>query len=46
MDSVSYIAALDDAEPEIHPEAFVAHGAVIAGRVRLGSRNSTSTGTA
>lgn len=40
MDSVSYIAALDDAEPEIHPEAFVAHGAVIVGRVRLGRATS------
>src|SRR5690606_32010705 len=38
--SVSYIAARDDAEPEIHPEAFVAHGAVIVGRVRLGRATS------
>jgi len=40
METVSYIAALDDAEPEIHPEAFVAHGAVIVGGVRLGRATS------
>ncbi|ETK35394.1 gamma carbonic anhydrase family protein [Microbispora sp. ATCC PTA-5024] len=35
---MSYIAALDgDAVPDIHPEAWVAPGAVVVGRVRLGS---------
>src|SRR5437868_7164838 len=33
----SYIAALDEtAIPDIHPEAFVAHGVVIVGKVRIG----------
>jgi len=45
MGTVSYIAALDDAEPEIHPEAFVAHGAVIVGRVRLGRATSVWYGS-
>ncbi|MEV5410908.1 gamma carbonic anhydrase family protein [Thermopolyspora sp. NPDC052614] len=42
---MSYIAALDDAEPEIHPEAFVAPGAMIIGRVRLGRATSVWYGS-
>ncbi|WP_406311469.1 gamma carbonic anhydrase family protein [Streptosporangium sp. NBC_01639] len=37
MDTNPYIASLDGgAIPQIHPEAYVAPGAVIVGRVRLG----------
>ncbi|OUC99420.1 gamma carbonic anhydrase family protein [Streptosporangium minutum] len=37
MDTSPYIAALDgDATPQIHPEAYIAPGAVVVGRVRLG----------
>ncbi|MFD0889305.1 gamma carbonic anhydrase family protein, partial [Streptosporangium algeriense] len=37
MDASPYVAALDgDATPLIHPEAYVAPGAVVVGRVRLG----------
>ncbi|MER7211183.1 gamma carbonic anhydrase family protein [Streptosporangium sp. NPDC000239] len=37
MNASPYVAALDgDATPLIHPEAYVAPGAVIVGRVRLG----------
>ncbi|GAA5087861.1 carbonic anhydrase/acetyltransferase-like protein (isoleucine patch superfamily) [Thermocatellispora tengchongensis] len=36
MNDQPYIAALDDdATPDIHPEAYVAPGAVVVGRVRL-----------
>jgi carbonic anhydrase/acetyltransferase-like protein (isoleucine patch superfamily) len=42
---VSYIAALDDAEPDIHPEAFVAPGAMIIGRVRLGRASNVWYGS-
>lgn len=34
------IYALDDQEPEIHPEAFVHPDAVVIGAVRLGARSS------
>ncbi|MBP2708127.1 gamma carbonic anhydrase family protein [Microbispora sp. RL4-1S] len=38
---MSYIMALDeDATPVIHPEAWVAPGAVVVGRVRLGRASS------
>ncbi|MFF5208398.1 gamma carbonic anhydrase family protein [Streptosporangium sp. NPDC000396] len=37
MNAIPHIASLDgDAIPQIHPEAYVAPGAVIVGRVRLG----------
>ncbi|MFJ2032853.1 gamma carbonic anhydrase family protein [Streptosporangium sp. NPDC087985] len=37
MDAIPYIAALDGgAVPQIHPQAYVAPGAVVVGRVRLG----------
>lgn len=45
MEIVSYIAALDDTAPEIHSEAFVAPGAVIVGRVRLGRATSVWYGS-
>ncbi len=37
--------ALDDAAPEIHPEAWVAPGAIIVGRVSLGPRASVWYGS-
>ncbi|MFC0554281.1 gamma carbonic anhydrase family protein [Planotetraspora thailandica] len=41
-----YIAALDDeAMPEIHPEAWVAPGAVVVGRVRIGRASSVWYGS-
>ncbi|MFF4772086.1 gamma carbonic anhydrase family protein [Microtetraspora fusca] len=41
-----YIAALDDdATPELHPESWVAPGAVIVGRVRLGRASSVWYGS-
>ncbi|MFC0861800.1 gamma carbonic anhydrase family protein [Sphaerimonospora cavernae] len=43
---MSYIAALDDdATPIIHPEAWVAPGAVVVGRVRLGRGSSVWYGS-
>ncbi|MFC4912883.1 gamma carbonic anhydrase family protein [Actinomadura gamaensis] len=33
---MTYVGALDDDEPEIHPDAWIAPGAVVVGRVRLG----------
>ncbi|MDF5759293.1 gamma carbonic anhydrase family protein [Spongiactinospora sp. TRM90649] len=37
MEALPFIAALPpDATPDIHPEAYVAPGAVVVGRVRLG----------
>ncbi|MFC4591334.1 gamma carbonic anhydrase family protein [Sphaerisporangium corydalis] len=35
-----YIAALDTGAPSVHPEAYVAPGAVVVGRVRLGRGTS------
>lgn len=40
-----YIAALDDATPDLHPEAWVAPGAAIVGRVRLGRASSVWYGS-
>jgi carbonic anhydrase/acetyltransferase-like protein (isoleucine patch superfamily) len=41
-----YIAALDDdAVPAIHPEAWVAPGAVVVGRVRIGRASSVWYGS-
>ncbi|MEV0974747.1 gamma carbonic anhydrase family protein [Microtetraspora glauca] len=41
-----YIAALDDdATPDLHPESWVAPGAVIVGRVRLGRGSSVWYGS-
>ncbi|WP_433221007.1 gamma carbonic anhydrase family protein [Microtetraspora malaysiensis] len=41
-----YIAALDDdATPDLHPESWVAPGAVIVGRVRLGRASSVWYGS-
>lgn len=40
-----YIAALDDATPDLHPEAWVAPGAVIVGAVRLGRASSVWYGS-
>ncbi|GLW09063.1 hypothetical protein Misp01_41920 [Microtetraspora sp. NBRC 13810] len=36
MNDRPYIAGLADATPDIHPEAYVAPGAVVVGKVRLG----------
>ncbi|GAA1292662.1 gamma carbonic anhydrase family protein [Planotetraspora silvatica] len=46
MTRMPYIAALDDdAVPMIHPEAWVAPGAVVVGRVRLGRATSVWYGS-
>ncbi|MFC0037087.1 gamma carbonic anhydrase family protein [Actinomadura rayongensis] len=34
----SYVGSLDEHTPDIHPEAWIAPGAVVVGRVRLGRR--------
>ncbi|MBG0826727.1 gamma carbonic anhydrase family protein [Planomonospora sp. ID67723] len=46
MSIAPYVAALDDgASPDIHPEAYVAPGAVVVGRVRLGRSASVWYGS-
>ncbi|GAA4574490.1 gamma carbonic anhydrase family protein [Planotetraspora kaengkrachanensis] len=46
MTRMPYIAALDDdAVPMIHPDAWVAPGAVVVGRVRLGRATSVWYGS-
>ncbi|SDQ58740.1 gamma carbonic anhydrase family protein [Thermostaphylospora chromogena] len=46
MSDQPYIAALDgDATPDIHPQAYVAPGAVVVGKVRLGRRTSVWYGS-
>lgn len=46
MNAIPYVAALDgDATPLIHPESYVAPGAVIVGRVRLGRAASVWYGS-
>ncbi|MEV8637207.1 gamma carbonic anhydrase family protein [Streptosporangium sp. NPDC051023] len=46
MNAIPYIAALDgDATPLIHPDAYVAPGAVVVGRVRLGRASSVWYGS-
>ncbi|GIH98295.1 gamma carbonic anhydrase family protein [Planobispora takensis] len=45
MTTAPYVASLDDASPQIHPEAYVAPGAVIVGRVRLGRAASVWYGS-
>ncbi|WP_283139809.1 gamma carbonic anhydrase family protein [Rhizohabitans arisaemae] len=42
---MNYIAALGQDEPEIHPEAWVAPGAVVVGRVRLGRASNVWYGS-
>lgn len=45
MAPMSYIAALEGAAPDIHPEAYIAPGAVVVGRVRLGRAASVWYGS-
>jgi carbonic anhydrase/acetyltransferase-like protein (isoleucine patch superfamily) len=45
MTPMPYIAALDDATPDLHPEAWVAPGAVVVGAVRLGRAASVCYGS-
>ncbi|GIH75593.1 gamma carbonic anhydrase family protein [Planobispora longispora] len=46
MTTTPYIASLDDgASPDIHPEAYVAPGVVVVGRVRLGRAASVWYGS-
>ncbi|MQY04497.1 gamma carbonic anhydrase family protein [Actinomadura macrotermitis] len=42
---MSYVGSLGEGEPAIHPEAWVAPGAVVVGRVRLGRRSSVWYGS-
>jgi carbonic anhydrase/acetyltransferase-like protein (isoleucine patch superfamily) len=37
---MNYVAALGEAVPDIHPEAYVAPGAVVVGQVRIGRATS------
>ncbi|MFC6081154.1 gamma carbonic anhydrase family protein [Sphaerisporangium aureirubrum] len=43
--SAPYLAALGDAVPSVHPEAYVAPTAVVVGRVRLGRATSVWYGS-
>ncbi|GAA3003004.1 gamma carbonic anhydrase family protein [Streptosporangium longisporum] len=45
MTSAPYVAALGDDAPLIHPDAYVAPGAVVVGRVRLGRAASVWYGS-
>jgi carbonic anhydrase/acetyltransferase-like protein (isoleucine patch superfamily) len=40
MTIMNYIAALGEAVPDVHPEAYVAPGAVVVGRVLIGRASS------
>ncbi|MFC5184065.1 gamma carbonic anhydrase family protein [Actinomadura harenae] len=42
---MNYVGALDDDRPEIHPDAWIAPGAVVVGRVRLGRAASVWYGS-
>jgi len=43
--SMSYVGSLGEAEPDIHPQAWVAPGAVVIGKVRLGRGSSVWYGS-
>ncbi|TDD80020.1 gamma carbonic anhydrase family protein [Actinomadura rubrisoli] len=42
---MSYVGSLGEVRPEIHPEAWIAPGAVVVGRVRVGRASSVWYGS-